>query len=79
MLYGPVRVGHAVEREVVALVGQAEVLGALEVVEHAKGVGVAVELVGRLGHRAAEVADREGDVGASVDGAVEERAPTRDW
>ena len=44
MLHGPVRVGHAVEREVVALVGQAEVLGALEVVEHAKGVGV--ELVG---------------------------------
>ena len=57
MLHGPVRVGHAVEREVVALVGQAEVLGAREVVEHAKGVGV--ELVGRLGHRAAEVADRE--------------------
>ena len=55
---------RAVEREVVALVGQAEVLGALEVVEHAEGVSV--ELGGRLGHCAAETADREGDVGARV-------------
>ena len=60
----PVGVGHAVQREVVALVGQAEVLGALEIVEHAKGVSE--EVVGRLGHRAAEVNNGEGDVGASV-------------
>ena len=46
MLHGPVRVGQAVEGEVVALVGQAEVLGALEVVEHAKGVGVERSSVG---------------------------------
>ena len=68
----PVGVGHAVQREVVALVGQAEVLHALEVVEHAKGV--VVELGGRLGHGEAEVANGEGDVGAGVDGAVEECA-----
>ena len=38
VLNGPVLVGHAMEREVVALVGQTEVLGALEIVEHAEGV-----------------------------------------
>ena len=52
VLHCPVGVVHAMARVVVTLVGQAEVLprlGALEVVEHAKGVGIElVRLVGRL-------------------------------
>ena len=61
-----VGVDHAVQRGV----GEAKVLGVLEVVEHSKSVGV--ECLGGAGHRAAEEADGKGDVGARVGAAVEE-------